>query len=118
MGGGATAVVADVAIGPIFDKNNEFGDDGKLTSHLSSFLVGLIMGLIISSTSLFVIESAVRTIIVCFAESPTEFEENHPQLYQRMMDGWNETYPEIFAEATELDDIKKADNLPEARSIV
>ena len=31
-----------------------------------------------------VIESAINTVLVCFAEAPEEFEENHPEHSQEM----------------------------------
>ena len=43
-------------------------------------------------TMLCVIESSVSTIIVCFAEAPDEFEENHPTHNQAMRDAWSEVY--------------------------
>lgn len=63
---------------------------------LACFYLGALVGLITSSVSLFVIESAVRAVIVCFAESPAEFQEHHPQLCETMRNGWAAAYPEVW----------------------
>mmetsp|Transcript_481 Transcript_481/g.783 ORF Transcript_481/g.783 Transcript_481/m.783 type:complete len:546 (+) Transcript_481:129-1766(+) len=62
------------------------------------FLAGSIFGYLLSSTSLFVVESAVRTIIVCFAESPADLERTQPALYRELQKGWSQTYPKAWAE--------------------
>ena len=53
------------------------------------------MGLFISNVALFVVESAVRTVIVCFVESPEAFEEHHAELSEVMKAGWAEAYPTV-----------------------
>jgi hypothetical protein len=77
-----------------------FGGNVAAT-RLVSFFIGFILGLLISSTSLFVVESAVRTVIVCFAESPAEFQECHPDLCQVLRQGWAEAYPSVWTAAYE-----------------
>jgi hypothetical protein len=41
-----------------------------------------------------VVASAVNTVIVCFAEAPREFEENHPQLSMEMRSAWRQAWPD------------------------
>ena len=43
-----------------------------------------------------VIGSAVNTVIVCYAEAPAEFEQNHPELSAKMRHAWAQSYPEEF----------------------
>ena len=52
-----------------------------------------IVGLVLSVTTLSVVDSSVNTVLVCFAEAPQEFEENHPELSSEMRDAWREVYP-------------------------
>lgn len=90
---GGVAVLVDAAVGPIFvDDNSQ--DAGS--SAVAAFWLGFLLGLVMSNTVLFVIESAVRTVIVCFAESPAEFQECHPDLCDEMKKGWAESYPEVW----------------------
>lgn len=42
-----------------------------------------------------VIKGAVNTILVCWADSPTIFEMNHPELCKEMADSWTHVFPEI-----------------------
>lgn len=58
------------------------------------FLLGLLVGFVMSSILMGVVSSAVNTVIVCFAESPREFEVNHPQLSMEMRDAWRRAWPE------------------------
>jgi hypothetical protein len=43
-----------------------------------------------------VVASAVDTVVVCFAESPNEFQTNYPQLSEQMVQAWRRTYPHEF----------------------
>jgi len=40
-----------------------------------------------------VVSSAVNTVIVCFAEAPREFQQNHPQLSAEMCEAWQNAWP-------------------------
>ena len=56
--------------------------------------LGFLVGFIMASIMMGVVSSAVNTVIVCFAESPREFEVNHPQLSMEMRDAWRRAWPE------------------------
>jgi len=43
-----------------------------------------------------VVGSAVNTVIVCYAEAPTEFETNHPELSCNMRNAWRLAFPRNF----------------------
>lgn len=45
-------------------------------------------GFFFSSIMLSVVTTTMKTIIVCFAESPTAFEVNHPDLSAQMEKAW------------------------------
>jgi hypothetical protein len=49
---------------------------------------------VVSAVMFSVVDSSVNTVIVCFAEGPAEFEENHPDLSADMREGWRKVYPE------------------------
>lgn len=66
------------------------------------FWIGLIVGLIISGNVFGVLLSASETVFVCFAEAPTELEENHPELGREMNDAWAEAWPEVFQNSNSL----------------
>jgi hypothetical protein len=59
------------------------------------FFIGFVVGYVISSTLLSVVGSAVNTVIVCFAESPAEFEQNHQVLSAEMRSSWVAAWPEL-----------------------
>lgn len=42
-----------------------------------------------------VVKGAVNTIVVCWADSPTVFEDNHPELTREMAESWNSVFPDI-----------------------
>uniref|UniRef100_A0A7S1BBS7 Choline transporter-like protein n=2 Tax=Corethron hystrix TaxID=216773 RepID=A0A7S1BBS7_9STRA len=71
---------------------------GGCTDEWAVFCTGFIFGAI-GSFVVFntVVESAVNTIIVCFAESPAEFQSNHPKLCNNMREAWGQMYPDDFS---------------------
>jgi len=61
-----------------------------------AFLVGATIGFVLCSSLFGLVSSAVNTVIVCFAEAPSEFHSNHPQLSQQMILAWRDAYPNEF----------------------
>ena len=61
--------------------------------HLVSFLVGVVMGLVTTSILFGAISSSVNAVIVCFATSPVDFEQNRPQLSRDMREAWRTVWP-------------------------
>lgn len=53
------------------------------------FLIGNLFATIVMS----VVGSAVNTAIVLFAEAPSEFQANHPQLSDEMRMAWRQAWP-------------------------
>jgi len=97
---GGMAAGADLVFGPFFPADDTLTGDDDFNpadgSHVLCFYLGALVGLITSSIALFVLESAVRAVIVCFAESPAEFQEHHPQLCEQMRRGWAAAYPDVW----------------------
>lgn len=58
------------------------------------FGIGFLVGFVFSSVLMSVIGSAVNTVIVCFAEAPAEFEQNHPMLSMELRQAWRQAWPE------------------------
>ena len=58
--------------------------------------VGFILGFALCATLFSVVSSAVNTVIVCYAEAPNEFQQNHPQLSEEMRAAWRQAWPNEF----------------------
>ena len=58
--------------------------------------IGVMIGFVMCSTLFSLVSSAVNTVIVCYAEAPHEFEQNHPQLSEQMRSSWRQAYPAEF----------------------
>lgn len=58
-----------------------------------AFRIGLGVGLVLTSVLFAIISSSVNAVIVCFAGSPLEFEQNHPELSAEMRSAWGEVWP-------------------------
>mmetsp|Transcript_1456 Transcript_1456/g.1998 ORF Transcript_1456/g.1998 Transcript_1456/m.1998 type:complete len:567 (+) Transcript_1456:103-1803(+) len=69
---------------------------------VAAFWFGFVVGLIVSNTVLFVVESATRTVMVCFAEQPMMVEGGRPML-QNLKETYAATYPDIFRFDVELE---------------
>jgi len=62
-----------------------------------AFLVGFVVGMLLSIVVLGVVGSGVNTVIVCYAEDPATFEINHYELSMRMRDTWRSAFPNDFS---------------------
>ncbi|GKY94434.1 hypothetical protein MPSEU_000409300 [Mayamaea pseudoterrestris] len=60
---------------------------------LVSFVLGTVIGIVLSNILFGVIHSSVNTVIVCFAAEPLDFQQNHPQLSDEMREAWREVWP-------------------------
>lgn len=74
-----------------------------LTMHLLSLLSMIMFHLLRSivavtfiSVFIYVVESAVNTVIVCFAEAPSELGRNHLTHDREMRESWQKVYPTLF----------------------
>eukprot|EP00535_Pseudo-nitzschia_heimii_P007829 CAMPEP_0197174342 /NCGR_PEP_ID=MMETSP1423-20130617/904_1 /TAXON_ID=476441 /ORGANISM="Pseudo-nitzschia heimii, Strain UNC1101" /LENGTH=490 /DNA_ID=CAMNT_0042623259 /DNA_START=73 /DNA_END=1545 /DNA_ORIENTATION=+ len=86
-----TGLIGMVATAVNGNLMSDFGDDAAGFAFWITFLVGFAFCRILMS----VFGAAVDTVIVCFAESPAEFEANHPALSQEMRSGWTQSWPEL-----------------------
>jgi len=60
---------------------------------VTPFVVGSLVGLVVSSVLFGIISSSVNAVIVLFAASPVDFEQNHPKLSEEMRKAWREVWP-------------------------
>mmetsp|Transcript_22620 Transcript_22620/g.48686 ORF Transcript_22620/g.48686 Transcript_22620/m.48686 type:complete len:575 (+) Transcript_22620:176-1900(+) len=71
-----------------------FGDE--LGASAAAFFIGFIIGMVLTSTLMTLVSSAVNTVIVCYAEAPAEFQQNHPKLSEDMRATWRQAWPAEF----------------------
>ena len=60
------------------------------------FFLGFLFGFALAATLFSVVSSAVNTVIVCYAEAPAEFQQNHPRLSEEMRAAWRQAWPNEF----------------------
>lgn len=77
-----------------YTHNMVFGNE--LGASAAAFFVGFITGLVLTSTLLSLVSAAVNTVIVCYADAPSEFKLNHPKLAEDMYSGWSKAWPDDF----------------------
>lgn len=58
--------------------------------------IGFIIGVVLCATLFSIVSSAVNTVIVCYAEAPQEFQNNHPELSEKMRAAWRQAWPNEF----------------------
>ncbi|KAF0686137.1 Aste57867_22102 [Aphanomyces stellatus] len=59
-------------------------------------IIGLAVGIGVALIPLSVIDSAVATVFVCFAEDPAAFAQTHPELYTNMVAAWRIAHPDAM----------------------
>jgi hypothetical protein len=52
-----------------------------------------VIGLVVTSVLFGIISSSVNAVLVCFAASPVDFENSHPELSHEMRAAWREVWP-------------------------
>lgn len=80
MIGGVVTAAVGFGIGYAFYSDS---DDGLL---LAAYLAatGLLIGMILTMTTLYVVRSSVVALFVCFAEEPAAMQQNRPQEFQQL----------------------------------
>jgi hypothetical protein len=56
-------------------------------------VLGFIVGTSMCAVVMTVIDSAVCTVYVCFAEDPTALSATHPAAHHELMSAWSVMYP-------------------------
>jgi hypothetical protein len=62
------------------------------------FLIGFVFGFCISYPIMILLETASRSVMVCFAEAPSDLASSRPDLYEILVEGWSAAYPEAWRE--------------------
>jgi Plasma-membrane choline transporter len=81
------------SVGLIIETTSDLLDNDGGNSKLIAFILGFVVGLVITSILMSTIASGVNAVIVLFAEGPNEFQQNHPELSNKMRQVWSEVYP-------------------------
>lgn len=66
---------------------------GRFSSSALHNRMGVVVGLVVTSVLFGVVSSSVNAVLVCFAASPVDFENNHPELSHEMRSAWREVWP-------------------------
>jgi len=61
-----------------------------------AYLTCFIISFVVIYVMLGVVDAALNTVIVCYAEAPSEFQQNHPLLSEEMREAWIKVHPELF----------------------
>jgi Plasma-membrane choline transporter len=80
-------------VGLIVEATGDLFEDTGGNAQLIAFVLGFVIGLVITSILMSTIASGVNAVIVLFAEGPNEFQQNHPELSNKMRQVWSEVYP-------------------------
>jgi Plasma-membrane choline transporter len=80
-------------IGLIIETTSDLFEEAGGDAQVVSFVLGFVIGLVITSILMSTIASGVNAVIVLFAEGPAEFQQNHPELSNKMRQVWNDVYP-------------------------
>lgn len=70
-----------------------FYDLGFENAAAPGFFIGFLTGFLFATIVMSVVGSGVNTVIVCFAEDPAAFEQNHGQLSAEMRAAWTQAWP-------------------------
>ena len=81
------------SVGVILAVSTDWFANAGSNGQIYSFVIGFVVGLVLTSIAMSAIASAVNAVIVLFAEAPAEFQQNHPELSQKMRDTWQATFP-------------------------
>lgn len=78
-----------------YSDSNLFESMGFDNGGLPGFVIGFLIGYLFAAIFMGVVDSAIGTVVVCYAEAPAEFQMNHPELAAEMRAGWMRAYPEV-----------------------
>lgn len=85
-------------IGMLIDHYNPeylavFEDNGQFIA----FFICALVALVVSSIMMSIVGASVNTVMVCLAEAPADFMENHPKLATEMISAWQDIYPGVLS---------------------
>jgi len=62
--------------------------------YLWAFGIGFLTGLWVGGVMVNVVLGSVNTLVVCWAESPSKLQQNHPEAARDMTLAWNKAFPD------------------------
>jgi hypothetical protein len=80
-------------VGLLLDVTTDYFATAPGNTRLVAFLLGFTVGIVLCSIILSTVSSGVNTVIVLFAEAPAEFQQNYPELSNRMRETWQAAFP-------------------------
>lgn len=80
-------------VGLLLDVTTDYFETAPGNTRLVAFLLGFVVGFVLCSIILSTVASGVNTVIVLFAEAPAEFQQNYPELSNRMRETWAAAFP-------------------------
>merc|ERR1712038_81610 len=94
-------VLIEMILNSSQDYKNIYASVGGAFGQVIGPFIAFICGVSIASATMNVVSTAVDTIVVCFAEAPAEFEQNHPELSKAMNDAFAVAWPEFNPDSKE-----------------
>lgn len=71
--------------------------DGQMATVYTPVLLSFLVGLLLSTTIVGVVDSATKTIFVCYAKAPAALHATHPTQFFKINDAWNQFHPDVYA---------------------
>lgn len=96
MGTGLIGGLLTLVSGSLMSSSSSSDQEAYYAMAIGTLVLGIIIGMVLSSIMFAVVNSAADTIIVLFAEAPLEFQQNHPNLAAEMNYAWSKAYPTAF----------------------
>jgi len=81
-------------------------------------LIGLVTGIMFSGIIMNVVLSSVDSIIVLYAESPAEFQANHPALHNEVNSAWVDAWPTVPLASASVLEVPNGENATPRQSFV
>jgi len=69
---------------------------GNLESVYTPVFISLLVGFFLSSTILGVVDSATKTIFVCYAKAPSALHATHPTSFYKINEAWGQFHPDVY----------------------
>jgi len=80
--------------------------------------IGLVTGIMFSGIIMNVVLSSVDSIIVLYAESPAEFQANHPALHNEVNSAWVDAWPTVPLASASVLEVPNGENATPRQSFV
>jgi len=100
---GGVLVLVSIVVGGLtggiavfIESQNDWFDNFEEVATWIAFIIGAVIGLVVCFILMGTVSSSVNSVIVLFAEAPSEFQENHPELSNKMRAAYLAAHPGIL----------------------